>query len=99
MIMRAFAVAATVFIGAGSATFALDHSKADRSLRSPTELCCLDTAVLPSLETIGAAASQAHVDSTQITSVTDLKPGLEGADWSCRRPDGSWRCFSSLHHQ
>jgi hypothetical protein len=99
MIMRAFAVAAGVFVGAGSAVFALDHSTKDAAPRSPIELCCVDTAVRPPLETSGAAASQALVDPTRITPVTDAKPGLDGADWSCRRPDGSRRCFSSLRNQ
>jgi hypothetical protein len=97
MVMRAFAVAAAVLMGAGSAAFAIDHSTRDTTLRSPIELCCLDTTVLPPLETSGAG--QTLVDLTQIRPVTDAKPGLDGADWSCRRPDGSRRCFSSLRTQ
>ena len=99
MVMRAFAVAAAVFIGAGSVAFALDHSTRDTGARSPTELCCVDVAMLPPLETSGAAAGHALVDPTRITPVTDAKPGLDGADWSCRRPDGSRRCFSTLRGQ
>lgn len=94
MVMPAFAVAAAVLIGAGSAAFAVDHSTKNTSPRSPTELCCVATTALPPLET--SAAGQALVDLTQIRPVTDTKLGLDGADWSCSRPDGSQRCVSGL---
>jgi hypothetical protein len=99
MVMRAFAVAAAVLIGAGTAAFAADHSTKNTRPRSPTDLCCVNITLLPPLETSGAAESQALVDQSQITPVTDVKPGLDGANWSCRRPDGSWHCFSSLRDQ
>ena len=99
MVMRVFAVAAAVFIGGASTAFGVDHSTKETTLRSPIELCCVDIALLPPLETSGAAASQVLVDLSQIRPVTDAKPGLDGADWSCRRPDGSRRCFSSLRHR
>jgi hypothetical protein len=96
MVMRIFAVAAAAFIGTGSAAFALDHSTRDTTPRSPIELCCVDTTGLPPLETSWAGTSQALIDPSQITPVIDAKPGLDGADWSCRRPDGSRRCFTAL---
>ena len=98
MIVRAFALAAAAVIAAGSAAFALDHSTRDASLRSPTELCCVDVAFLPPLETSAASANH-PLDQNRVAPVTEVKTGLDGADWNCRRPDGSRRCFSSLRNQ
>jgi len=97
MIVRAFAVAAAAVIAAGSAALALDHSTRDTSPRSPTELCCVDVALLPPNET--SAASASHPLPDRVAPVTEVKTGLDGADWNCRRPDGSRRCFSSLRGQ
>src|SRR5262249_6410313 len=97
MIVRAFALAAAAVIAAGSAGFALDHSAPDTSLRSPTESCCVDVALLPPLETSAASASHPSLD--HVGPRTEVKTGLDGADWNCRRPDGSRRCFSSLRGQ
>lgn len=99
MVMRAFAVAAAVLIGAGSAAFALDHSTRDAGPRSPIELCCVGTPPLPPIETSAPSDSQTLVGLGHVVPVTDTKPGLDGANWSCRRPDGSQRCVSSLHDQ
>jgi hypothetical protein len=93
MVTRA-ALVLTVLIGAGSTAFALDQSAGDKA-RSLIELCCRDTALLPPIETSVAPERQALVDPTRITPVTNVKPGLDGADWSCRWPDGSRRCFSA----
>lgn len=95
MIVRAFALAGAAAIAAGSAAFALDHSARDTSPRSPTELCCVDIALLPPLET-SSASSHPLLDSNRIAPPTGVKTGLDGADWNCRRPDGSRRCFTSL---
>jgi hypothetical protein len=38
-------------------------------------------------------------DVNRIEPTSEAKPGLDGADWNCRRPDGSRRCFSSLRAQ
>jgi hypothetical protein len=99
MIVRAFALAAAVVIGAGSAAFALDHSTRATNPRGPAESCCGQTALLPPLETSAVSESQAVADLIQIAPVAEVKPGLDGANWSCRRPDGSRRCFSALHDQ
>jgi len=93
MIMRAFAAAAALFIGPGSAAFAIDHSTKNTSPRSPTELCCVAIPPLPPIETSTAAEHQALIGLNQATA-GDVKPGLDGADWNCRRPDGSQRCIS-----
>jgi hypothetical protein len=91
---RAFAVAAAVLIGAGSCAFALDNSTREKGPRSPVELCCTGTPPLPPIETSAAAENQALLDWSQVAPATAMKPGLDGADWSCRRPDGSQRCVS-----
>src|SRR5262249_41936664 len=92
MIARAFALAAAVAM-AGSAASALDQSTRDTAPRGPAELCCVDTALLPPLETNVATDRHAF---NQAAPATRAKPGLDGADWNCRRPDGSRRCFTSL---
>jgi hypothetical protein len=97
MIVRAFALATAAVIAAGSAAFALDHSTRDASPRSPTELCCVDLALLPPIET--SAGSASHPLPDRFAPVTEVKTGLDGADWNCRRPDGSRRCFTSLRGQ
>jgi len=96
MVVRAFAFAVAVVIGAGSAAFALDHSTRDKGARSPTELCCVGTPPLPPIETSSASETQAIIGLNQVAPVMDVRPGLDGADWSCRRPDGSQRCVSEL---
>jgi len=96
MVMRAFAVAAAVFIGSGPAAFAVDHSTRDTTPRSPTELCCVGTPPLPPIETSSVWASHALIGLSPLTPVTEVKPGFDGADWNCRRPDGSQRCISEL---
>jgi len=96
LVICAFASAAAVVIGAGSAAFALDHSTRDAGPRSPIELCCISTPQLPPIETSTPSDVQALIDPTQVTPVNEVKPGLDGANWSCRRPDGSQRCVFDL---
>jgi hypothetical protein len=99
MIARSLAFAAAVLITAGSAAFALDHSAKDTAPRGPVELCCVNVALLPTLETSDAPDRRAPLDPSQTGPASEAKPGLEGADWNCQRPDGSRRCFSSLRDQ
>jgi hypothetical protein len=99
MIARAFAFAAAFFMATGSVAFALDQSTRDVGPRSPVELCCVDTGLLPPIETSIAPDRHALLDLNRTAPKSDAKPGLDGADWNCRRPDGSRRCFSSLRHQ
>jgi hypothetical protein len=93
MITRSFALAAAVVMAAGSAALALDQSTRDTAPRSPVELCCVDTALLPPLET--NVAPDRHAFNHAVPA-NEAKPGLDGADWNCRRPDGSRRCFSAV---
>jgi hypothetical protein len=98
MIVRAFALAAAVMM-TGSGAFAVDQSARDAGPRSPVEMCCAETAPLPPIETSVAPDRHALLDLSQTAPVTRATPGLDGADWNCRRPDGSLRCFSSLRGQ
>ena len=97
MVMRVFALAAAVLIGTGSAAFALDQTR-NTTPRSPTDLCCLGTPPLP-IETSAASDSEAPIGLSQLAPMSDIKPGFDSANWSCRRPDGSQRCVSSLRNQ
>jgi hypothetical protein len=96
MVVCAFALASAVLVGTASAALAVDHSTRDKGSRSPTELCCVGAPSLPPIETSAPSDTQGLIDLTRVTSVNEVKPGLDGADWSCRRPDGSQRCVSEL---
>jgi len=63
--------------------------------RDPGESCCVEAALLPPIETSPASDRRAVMDH-QGAPVSKAEPGLDGADWSCRRPDGSQRCVSEL---
>jgi hypothetical protein len=97
--VRAIALAAAVLIGTGSAAFAVDHSTRDAGPRGPIESCCVDAVLLPLLETGIASGARALPDVNQIAPVSEVQTGLDGANWNCRRPDGSLRCFTSLRDQ
>jgi hypothetical protein len=97
MIARSFALAAAVAMTAASTAVAMDQSARDAGAGSPVELCCTRTA-LPPIETSVAPERHVLLDH-QTAPVTQAKPGLDGANWNCRRPDGSLRCLSSLQGQ
>jgi hypothetical protein len=99
MLMRAFALMALVLMAAGSVASAKDRSASHAGPRSAAEWCCVETALLPPIETSSATDSRAMPDVNRIEPTSEAKPGLDGADWNCRRPDGSRRCFSSLRAQ
>jgi hypothetical protein len=99
MIARSFALAAAAVVAAGSTAIATDRLAREAGPRSPVELCCVEAALLPPLETSGAPDSRDILDLNLIAPVSEAKPGLDGADWSCWRPDGSRRCFSLLRDQ
>jgi opacity protein-like surface antigen len=96
MIARLFVFAVAAVVAAGSAAFAADHSTREASAPYSAELCCAGAIRLPPIETSGASDSRGVFGLNQ--AARDAKPGFDGADWSCRRPDGSRRCFSSLRH-
>jgi hypothetical protein len=99
MTVRAFALAAVVLIAAGPAALAKDRSMTHVAPRNPAEACCVETALLPPIETSSASDATAMLGVNQIAPTSEAKPGLDGADWNCRRPDGSRRCFSSLRNR
>jgi hypothetical protein len=98
MWLRSVAFAAAALLVAGSAACAKDRSINADNLRNPAaEGCCGEAAALAVNET-GATP----VDGYALTSLGqsgpagEVKPGLDGADWNCKRPDGSRRCFAAL---
>jgi hypothetical protein len=66
MIARSFALAAAALMPAGSVAFALDHSTKDAGPRSPVELCCVDAAQLPPIETSVASERGDLLGSTRL---------------------------------
>lgn len=98
MIVRSLGFVAALALASGSTTYALDQSLKDTGPRNPVELCCVDVALLPPLETSVAPDVHALLGLTQAAR-SEAKPGLDGANWNCRRADGSRRCFSSQRDQ
>jgi hypothetical protein len=91
---RLFIVAAAMLV-AGSTAVAKDNSVNKDSLRNPAaEWCCGESAALASNET-GSAPVDGSMSIDRLAS-SDVKPGLDGANWNCKLPDGSRRCFSAL---
>jgi hypothetical protein len=94
MALRSFVVAAAMLV-AGSAVLAKDNSVDKDSLRNPAaEWCCGESAAPASNEN-GLAPVDGYVSIDRL-AWSDVKPGLDGANWNCKRPDGSRRCFSAL---
>jgi hypothetical protein len=96
MIVRAFAVTAFAWVAVGAPALAVDHSAQAAAPPIPAETCCVDAVQLPPIETSDASDDRALLDLNRMAPATALKLGLEEADWSCRWPDGSWRCFSEI---
>jgi len=99
MPVRSLAVAAFAVVVAASTAVAKDYSARDADHRSPAELCCTEGASLPQIETAVAPDTHAMLDVNRLAPASEPRPGLDGADWNCRRPDGSRRCFSSMQDQ
>ena len=95
-IVRSFAFAAAAVIASGSAAIALDHSARDTGPRTHADSCCVETALLPPLETSVTAERRALLAPDPSATASEARPGLDGADWNCRRPDGSQRCVSEI---
>jgi hypothetical protein len=99
MTTRAFVFAALALVAAASTAVAKDHSARDAGQRGLAEACCIEGAMLAPVETSPAPDAQALLEVNWIAPHSERRPGLDGADWNCRRPDGSRRCFSSLGNQ
>jgi hypothetical protein len=98
MALRAFAFAAAAWLVVGSAALAKDRSINRDNLRNPAaEWCCGEVAMLAANETGAPPVDGYAVNGLgQTAPAAEGKPGLDGADWNCKRPDGSRRCFSVL---
>jgi hypothetical protein len=93
MALRALALAAAGMLAISSTGLAKDQSAGRDSLRNPAaEACCGEVAALAPNET--GSAPESYV--LNIVPASEAKPGFDGADWNCKRPDGSRRCFSTL---
>jgi hypothetical protein len=93
MALRALACAAAAMLAIGSTTLAKDQSADKDSLRNPAaEACCGEGAAVAA----NGAGFPAESYVLNIVPVSEAKPGFDGADWNCKRPDGSRRCFSGL---
>jgi hypothetical protein len=93
MVLRALAFAAAGMLAISSTGLAKDQSAGKDSLRNPAaEACCGEVAALAPNET--GSAPESYV--LNIASASEAKPGFDGADWNCKRPDGSRRCFSGF---
>src|SRR5580704_1838739 len=93
MALRALTFAAAGMLAISSTGLAKDQSAGKDSVRNPAaEACCGEVAALAPNET--ASAPESYV--LNIVPVSEAKPGFDGADWNCKRPDGSRRCFSTL---
>ena len=98
MPLRSLAFAAAVLLVAGSAAYAKDRSINKDNLRNPAaEWCCGEVSVLATNE-MGAPPVDGYVLTSlgQSAPAGEVKPGLDGADWNCKRPDGSRRCFAAM---
>jgi hypothetical protein len=93
MALRALAIAAAAMLAISSTGHGKDQSAGKDSLRNPVaEACCGEGAALAPNETGFTPESYAM----NVAPASEAKPGLEGADWNCKRPDGSRRCFTRL---
>jgi hypothetical protein len=93
MALRALALAAAAMLAISSTGLAKDQSAGKDSLRNPVaEACCGEGAALAPNETGFATESYAM----NVAPASEAKPGFDGADWNCKRPDGSRRCFTRL---
>jgi hypothetical protein len=93
MALRALALAAAAMLAIGATGLARDQSAGKDNLRNPAvEACCGEGAALAPTET----GFPPDAYAMNVAPASEAKPGFDGADWNCKRPDGSRRCFSAL---
>jgi hypothetical protein len=96
MRLRSFALAAAALLVAGSAAVAKDRWINNDNLRNPAaEWCCGEGIVLATNET-GGLPVDGYALNGPVAPLAEVRPGLDGADWNCKRPDGSRRCFAAM---
>jgi hypothetical protein len=97
MALRSFAFAAAALLVVGSAALGKDRSINKDNLRNPAaEWCCGEVAALAVNETGAPPVDYAFNGPGQAAPLGEVRPSLDGADWNCKRPDGSRRCFAAL---
>jgi hypothetical protein len=95
MALRSLGLAAAAMLAVVTTASAKDPVAGDGGPRTPADWCCIEATQLPPIET-GSALDSPGLAHAHIAPVGEAKPGLDGADWNCRRPDGSQRCVSEL---
>jgi hypothetical protein len=98
MALRSFAFAAAALLVAGSAASAKDRWINKDNLRNPAAEWCCGEVAMPAVNETGATPVDGYVLTSlgQSAPAGEVKPGLDGADWNCKRPDGSRRCFAAM---
>ena len=95
MTLRTLGFAFIAVLAGVSTAAAKDQVAGQSGARASAESCCVEVTMLPPIETSPALDRQA-LSGHQVSPVSKAEPGLDGADWSCRRPDVSQRCVSEL---
>lgn len=95
MALRSFGLAAATMLAVVSIASAKDPVAGNSGPRTPADWCCVEATRLPPIETSSASEAQG-IPGHQMAAESEPKLGLDGADWNCRRPDGSQRCVSEL---
>lgn len=95
MTLRTVGFAVIAVLAGVSTAAAKDQVAGQSGGRAPAESCCVEVTLLPPIET-SPAPDRPGMPHHQVSPVSKAEPGLDGADWNCRRPDGSQRCVSEL---
>jgi len=95
MALRFLSIAAIAALAAVSDASAKDPVVSNGGPHGSADWCCIEATRLPPIETSSASEVQG-VPGHRVVIGSEAKPGLDGADWNCRRPDGSQRCVSEL---
>jgi hypothetical protein len=91
MRLRSFALAATAVLVVGSAALAKDRAIGKDVSNPAAEWCRGENAEPVPNETASSVDCHALIDQV---ALREGQPGLDGANWNCKLPDGSRRCFS-----
>ena len=91
-----------VLCSVASQTLAHDSWISRGAYRSPVsnEWCCGegDCFMVPGHQVHVTPAGYRLVNG-EIVPFSEVQPSPDGEYWRCKRPDGSRRCFSSMHHR
>jgi len=95
MALRFLSIAAIAALAAVPDASAKDPAANNSGPQGPAAWCCIEATRLPPIGTSSASDAQG-IPGHRVVIGSEAKPGLDGADWNCRRPDGSQRCVSEL---